>query len=121
MMNLGDHAADRRRIRQLGHPADLVELQPDQRLALRVMPADRAADLLDLDRLGASHGLHSEMRRPVAARVRYSAVASASPPPRRACRVDTLMLRRAATERGLSWCFSASKVARPMLYGLDEP
>jgi len=32
-----------------------------------------------------------------------------------------LILRRAATERGESWCFSASKVARTMLYGFDEP
>src|SRR3954469_14830060 len=31
------------------------------------------------------------------------------------------MLRRAATERGESWCFSASRVARTMLYGFDEP
>src|SRR5262249_378528 len=31
MVNLGDHATNRRRIRQLGDPADLVELQPDQR------------------------------------------------------------------------------------------
>src|SRR5438477_549901 len=30
------------------------------------------------------------------------------------------MLRRAATERGESWCLRASKVARTMLYGLDE-
>src|SRR3569832_1397772 len=52
----------------------------------------------------------------------YSAVASASPPSRRRdCSVDTLMLRRAATERGESWCLSASKVARTTLYGLDEP
>src|SRR6185437_6836344 len=52
----------------------------------------------------------------------YSAVASASPPSRRRdCSVETLMLRRAATERGESWCLSASKVARTTLYGLDEP
>src|SRR5215218_5389165 len=31
------------------------------------------------------------------------------------------MLRRAATERGESWCLSASKVARTMLYGFEEP
>src|SRR4029078_9068416 len=52
----------------------------------------------------------------------YSAVASASPPSRRRdCSVDTLMSRRAATERGESWCLSASKVARTKLYGLEEP
>ena len=32
----------------------------------------------------------------------YSATTSASPPTRRDCKVDTLMLRRAATERGES-------------------
>src|SRR5690349_24422341 len=51
MVNLLDHAAHLSRIRQLGDPADLVELQPDQRRALRVMAADRASDLLDLDLL----------------------------------------------------------------------
>src|SRR5579883_80811 len=45
-----------------------------------------------------------------------SAAASASAPSRRrACRAETLMLRRAATERGESWCLSASNVARTML------
>src|SRR6267142_1309738 len=48
----------------------------------------------------------------------YSAVCSASPPSRRrACSADTLMLRRAATERGESWRLSASKVARAMSPG----
>src|SRR6202043_1562212 len=56
MLNLCDHAANRRRILQFGDPADLVELQPDQRRTLRVMAADRAAGLLDLDRLcGLGH------------------------------------------------------------------
>ncbi len=41
---------DCRRIRQFGDTADLVELEADQRCALRVVAADRAADLLDLDR-----------------------------------------------------------------------
>src|SRR3954451_20781385 len=50
-----------------------------------------------------------------------SAVASLSTPVRRDCKVETLMLRRCATERGESCTFSASKVARTMLYGLDEP
>src|SRR5690242_14542197 len=44
MVNLFDHAAHLGRIRQFGDPADLVELQPDQRRALRVMAADRTAD-----------------------------------------------------------------------------
>src|SRR6266567_3899340 len=56
MLNLCDHAANRRRILQFGNPADLVELQPDQRRTLRVMAADRAAGLLELDRLcGLGH------------------------------------------------------------------
>src|SRR4051812_2802988 len=109
VLNLGDHAANCRRILQLGDPADLVELEADQRRTLRVMAADRAAGLLDLDHLcGLGHRHNSEAQ---IARY-YSATTSASPPTRRDCRVDTLMLRRAATERGESWCFSASKGAR---------
>src|SRR6195952_3486652 len=101
MLNLGDHAANRRRILQLGYPADLVELEADQRLALRVVAADRAAGLLDLDHLcGLGHHYYSEKRQ--TAPVVYSATTSASPPTRRDCSVDTLMLRRAATERGES-------------------
>src|SRR4030088_1801555 len=101
MLNLCDHAANRRRVLKLGDPADLVELEADQRRALRVMAADRAAGLLDLDRLcGLGHRLDSvtrEMRG-----LFYSATASASPPTRRDCSVETLMPRRAATERGES-------------------
>src|ERR1700751_3918384 len=56
MVNLGDHAANFRGIRQFGSAADLVELEADQRRALRVMAADCAAGLLDLDRLcGLGH------------------------------------------------------------------
>src|SRR3569833_3722021 len=55
MKNLGDHTTNRRRIRQLGDPADLVEIQPDQRRTLRMVAADRAAGLFDLDRLSAGH------------------------------------------------------------------
>src|SRR6201985_1656785 len=63
MLNLGDHAANRRGILQLGNPADLVELEADQRLALRVLAADRAAGLLDLDHLcGLGHRHYSEKR-----------------------------------------------------------
>jgi hypothetical protein len=43
------------------------------------------------------------------------AAASASVSRRRACSDDTLMLRRAATARGESCRFKASKVARTML------
>src|SRR5882757_3190073 len=61
MLNLGDHAANRRRVLQFGHTTDLVELEADQRRALRVMAADCAAGLLDLDRLcGLGHRLNSK-------------------------------------------------------------
>src|SRR4030088_3840403 len=96
MLNLCDHAANCRGVLQLGDPADLVELEADQRRTLRVVAAERAAGLLDLDHLcGLGHRHNSEKR----GRVGYSATTSASPPTRRDCRVDTLMLRRAATER----------------------
>src|SRR4030088_31133 len=56
MLNLCDHAANCRGVLQLGDPADLVELEADQRRALRVVAADRAAGLLDLDHLcGLGH------------------------------------------------------------------
>src|SRR3954468_18555774 len=64
VLNLCDHAANRRRILQLGDAANLVELEADQRGTLRVMAADRAAGLLDLDRLcGLGHRLNS--KRPI--------------------------------------------------------
>src|SRR6202171_3280499 len=63
MLNLCDHAANCRGVLQLGGPADLVELEADQRLALRVMAADRAAGLLDLDHLcGLGHRHNSVTR-----------------------------------------------------------
>src|SRR4051812_34050967 len=96
VLNFCQHAAHRRRVLQFGDTPDLVELQTDQRRALRVMAADCAAGLLDLDGLcGLGHGQNSK-------RLIYSATTSASPPTRRACSVDTLMLRRDATERGES-------------------
>src|ERR1043166_3094777 len=108
VVNSADHAARRRRVGQFGHAADLVELQSDQRLALPVVAAGGAAGLFDLDRLAVTHvALHLPAQ---------SAACSPSPASRRrACNADTLMLRRAATERGESWCLSASKVARTML------
>src|SRR5437764_14562882 len=98
MLNLGDHAAHGRGVLQLGDTADLVELQPDQRRALRVMAADRAAGLLNRDCLcGLGHHQNSES-------CCYSATTSASPPPRRDCSVDTLIFRPAASERAASGC-----------------
>src|SRR3982074_3616219 len=103
VLNFCDHAANRRRVLQFGDPADLVELEADQRRTLRVMAADRAAGLLDLDHLCGLGHRHNSVTREMA-RVVYSATTSASPPTRRDCSVETLMLRRAATERGESWC-----------------
>src|SRR5260370_14891997 len=114
MLNLGDHAANCRRVLQFGDAADLVELEADQRRTLRVVAADCAAGLLDLDHLcGLGHDNNSEKR--CDAPVVYSATTSASPPTRRDCSVDTLMLRRTATARGRSWCLTASNTARTML------
>src|SRR5690349_2551489 len=115
-MHLRDHAAGRRRIGQLRHPADLVEPQPDQGFPLAVVAARGAPGLLNLDGLAGTLA-HSLLHHPL-----YSTACSPSAPSRRrACSADTLMLRRAATERGESCRLSASKVARTMLYGLDEP
>src|ERR1019366_4104161 len=47
MLDLGDHAPDRRRVLEGLAPADGVETEADQRGALIRRAADRAADLLD--------------------------------------------------------------------------
>src|SRR5258706_7367350 len=107
-MDLGDHTADRWAVLQRRAAVQLVQPEPDQGLALVETAADRAADLFDDDGLVG----HGDAPQPSAA----AAAASASR--RRACRSDTFTPRRAATERGLSSCCSASKVARTMLYGL---
>src|SRR5579864_6441754 len=107
MRHLGDHAARCRRILQLSDAADAIQAEADQRLALIVPAPDRATGLFDPDFLRGGHG-----------RVPTHSVAAAASPSvsrRRACSADTLTLRRAATERGESWCFNASKVARTML------
>src|SRR5215471_12190466 len=112
--DLADHAADRGRVGQRRDAADAVEPKPDQGCTLGVLAADRTADLLHAKRLAAAFGrlAHGLPMRPR----RYSVAAcSASTSRRRACRADTLMLRRPATERGLSWCLSASNVARTIL------
>src|SRR5690606_39689513 len=49
----------------------------------------------------------------------YSSAVTAAP--RRAWRAEYLMPRWAATSLGCIWLFSASNVARTMLYGFDEP
>src|SRR6516162_4281615 len=119
MRNLGDHAARGRRVDKFGDAADLVELETDQRFALGVIPAHRAADLLDLDGLAGvlvrSRAIHHVLP------PSQSAGCSASTSRRRACSAETLTFRRAATVRGESWCLSASKVARTTLYGFEVP
>src|SRR5262249_56627440 len=108
MLDLLDHAAGRRRVRHVRDPTDPVEPEPDQGRALSMVAADRAADLLDLD--GFRCFTHVGLPPPSAVQ---SAACSPSPSSRRRdCGVDTLTLRRAATERGESWRLSASKVAR---------
>src|SRR5215831_19923201 len=109
MRDFGDHAPRRRCVLQLFDAADAIESETDKGLALVVAATNRAADLLDL--YGLLGGRHDELRK-----LGYSVAAvSASASRRRACSDDTLMFRRAATERGESWCFKASKVARTML------
>src|SRR6266849_7862849 len=109
MRDFGDHPARGRRVRKLADATNAIESETDKGLALVVAAPDRAADLLDL--YGLLGGRHGELRK-----LRYSvAAASASVSRRRACRDDTLTFRRAATARGESWRFKASKVARTML------
>src|SRR6188474_1612425 len=86
--HLVDHAARHRRVRQIARAADLVQAEPDQRCPLVVVAPHRAAGLSDFDGFGmAGHGASQ------------SVAASLSAPCRRACKVETLMLRRAATDR----------------------
>src|SRR5919112_6599531 len=51
VLDLLDHAAHRRGVGQGRGAVQLVELEPDQRLALLGVAADRRADLLDLQGL----------------------------------------------------------------------
>src|SRR5580658_2527713 len=93
MRDLGDHAARGGRIEDGAAPANLVEAETDQGLAL-VDPAPDGADrLFERDHFGCRRhdGLPD-----------HESDASASTPTRRDCSVDTLMLRRWATARGLS-------------------
>src|SRR2546421_1144631 len=100
MLHLQNHAARRRIIGQFLDAPDLVQPEPDQGRALRVMAPLRAADLLDLDALRACHDRYSAL--PPDGGLPQSAAASLSTPVRRACSAETLMLRRCATERGES-------------------
>src|ERR1700741_4643658 len=75
MMNLFDHAAHGRGVRQLGNAPDAIEPEPDQRRTLRVVAADRAAGLLDLYRLS---GLCPQLRKPELVRRRLGIAANAT-------------------------------------------
>src|SRR5690606_29431530 len=104
--HLGDHAAHGGRVFQRRAPVHLVQAQADERLALHGRAADGAADLFDNQRLV----LLLRHRR-----VSYSSAVTAAP--RRACSAEYLMPRCAAMSLGCIWLFSASNVARTMLYG----
>src|ERR1700728_3701008 len=104
MRDLGDHAAIGGRVGEARPAPDLVKAQALERRALRARPADAARGLLERYCLVGAHRACP-----------YESEASVSTPWRRDCSVDTLRLRRWATERGLSSRASASKVARTML------
>src|SRR3984885_1777525 len=104
MRALGDHAAIGGRVGEARLAPDPVEPEALERRALRAGPADGARGLLERYCFVGAHGACS-----------HESEASASTPWRRDCSVDTLRLRRWATERGLSSRASASKVARTML------
>src|ERR1700722_16943702 len=105
MRDLGDHAAIGGRVGEARPPPDPVEAQALKRLALRTGTAGRAGGLLQGNGLVGAHRCACF----------HESEASASTPWRRDCSVDTLRLRRWATERGLSSRARASKVARTML------
>src|SRR5262245_35969697 len=90
VLDLLDHAARGRIVRQRGTAVELVEAEPDERPPLASVAAQRAADLLDRD--GLCRFCHGALPQ-------ASAPSAASPPAsrRRACSTDTLRLRRAAT------------------------
>src|SRR5262245_62681553 len=96
MLDLGDHAAGLRGIRQLGDAPDPVEAEPDQRLALGMMAPDRAAGLFDLDHflalahIGLSGSLVTLSRRPARTRRRRTG----APPGRSECHTSQLTASR---------------------------
>src|ERR1700741_4868124 len=105
MRDLRNHAAIDGRVGDARPPPDFVQAEALERRALRFRAADGARRLLERNGLVGTH------RRACS----HESEASASTPWRRDCNVDTLRLRRWATERGLSSRASASNVARTML------
>src|SRR6516162_11070719 len=104
MLDLVDHAADRRRVLEHAPTAQLVEPKPLQRRPLVWLATDRARGLHDGDRFFAVHHALSRV--------------STSPRPRIS---PTFLPRRAATARGLVARPSAAKVALIMLWGFGLP
>src|SRR6185437_9842372 len=109
MLDLADLAEHFRGALDLYGPVQLVEAETDERRPLRLIAADRRSGLGDLD---LRHDAYSTTA---------SAWASAAFAPPRPSRSATFLPRRCATERGLVCSFSASKVARIILYGFDVP
>src|SRR4051794_19966990 len=105
MLDLADLAEDLGRALDLDGPVQLVEAEPDQRRALRLVAADRRSGLGDLD---LRHFAYSAI-----ASAWTSASAALAPP--RPSKSETFLPRRCATGRGLVCSFNASKVARIML------
>src|SRR5579863_10718762 len=108
--DLGDHTAHCRRILQRALAPDPIETKAHQGGALVGLAPDRTAGLANGD-LG-----HDGVPQLAA-----SAASAALSAPRRPTRSPTFLPRLAATWRGEDWTFSASNVARTMLYGLEEP
>src|SRR5690606_38970827 len=113
--NLLDHTAHGRRVLEDAAAVQLVETKTDQGPGLDLGPADRAAVLLDRDRLLGCHGSVPSQSVRRAGPYASAATSAAEPSRRRATISDTFLLRRAATERGFSCSFSASNVARTTL------
>src|SRR5206468_6823243 len=87
------------------------EAEPDERRPLRLVAADRRTGLGNLDLRHAAHSAIASA---------WASASTALAPPRPSSS-ETFLPRRWATERGLVCSFSASNVARIMLYGLDVP
>src|SRR5579864_6010664 len=107
-----DHAANRRRVFQRARTSDLAKTQASERRGLFLGSAVGAADLANRHRLSA---LRTHAALPADG---WSALPA---PSRRAMISLTLRPRRCATMRGDCCNFSASNVARTMLYGLEVP
>src|SRR5512146_2641151 len=98
--DLVDHPAHRGRVLELALAAEPAQAQPAHRRPMRLARAGDAAHQLDFQRLFVRH---------------------VDPPRAQPNRDSTDRPRLAATSAGVVDDFSASSVARTMLYGLVEP